>query len=139
MTDEPSGDGDYIEAKKHALWYGGLEKIQTVTSLTQTRLPFRLKIITTQSDPPTPDFQKKTPPTKKSAVKTFAVKPGQHHECIENLRESESPTGLGGETRILHEDTSGKSERRGRCESPRSAKLEKVDPAAPHVASGWHD
>ena len=71
-VDEPPNEGDYIEAKKHALWYGGLELIHTAASLTPTRLPFRLKSITTQRDHPTPEEA----PTNKSVVESFCDKSG---------------------------------------------------------------
>ena len=45
---ETSGEEDYIEAKKHALWYGGVERIHAAAAITPTRLPFRLKSIPTE-------------------------------------------------------------------------------------------
>ena len=55
---ETSGEEDYIEAKKHALWYGGVDRIHAAAAITPTRLPFRLKTISTKDEASTPETQK---------------------------------------------------------------------------------
>ena len=61
QANQPSGEDDYIEAKKHALWYGGADRIHYAATITPKYRPaVRLKSISTDRVESTPETVRKS-------------------------------------------------------------------------------